>query len=181
MLVHSENGLLGVGAYPEAGLEDPDWINAGKETITPAVGASLSASDESFGLIRSGRLGLTVLGALQVSEHGDLANWMIPNKMVKGPGGAVDLVSSGARVVVATEHCAKDGTPKIVKRCSLPLTSPRCVSRIITELAVFDVGANGLTLREIASDTDINRVRSLTEPSFAVADDLSTIRYAWND
>lgn len=178
VVLQSENGLLGIGPFPTEDQVDPDLINAGKQTITMMPGSSLFSSAESFGMIRGGHVDLTILGAMEVSEEGDIANWKVPGKMVKGMGGAMDLVASAKHIIVAMQHCSKDGASKLLKTCTLPITGLKCVKKIVTDLAVLDVVPGvGFKLLERAPGVSVEDVKKATEGKLIVEGEIPEIKF----
>lgn len=178
VVLQSENGLLGIGPFPTEDQVDPDLINAGKQTITMMPGSSLFSSAESFGMIRGGHVDLTILGAMEVSEEGDIANWKVPGKMVKGMGGAMDLVASAKHIIVAMQHCSKEGTSKLLKTCTLPITGLKCVKKIVTDLAVLDVVPGvGFKLLERAPGVSVEDIKKATEGKLIVEGEIPEIKF----
>lgn len=177
VVLQSENGLLGMGPFPFEGEEDADLINAGKQTITTLPGSSIFDSAASFGMIRAQKVDLTVLGAMEVSENGDIANWKIPGKMVKGMGGAMDLVASAKNIIVAMQHCSKDGKSKLLKKCSLPLTGIKCVTKIVSDLAVLEIKNGSFILLERAPEVSVEYIQSVTEGNLIVNGEISEIKF----
>ncbi|MFI5205286.1 MAG: 3-oxoacid CoA-transferase subunit B [Flavobacteriales bacterium] len=177
VVLQSENGLLGIGPFPFENEEDPDLINAGKQTITTVPGSAFFDSALSFGMIRSGKVDLTVLGAMEVADNGDIANWKIPGKMVKGMGGAMDLVAAAKNIIVAMQHCSKDGKSKLLKKCSLPITGLQCVKKVVSDLAVLDITPRGFELRERAPGVSVDYIKSVTEGRLVVEGDIPEINF----
>lgn len=177
IFLQSENGLLGIGTFPTEKNVDPDLINAGKQTVTATPGASYFSSADSFAMIRGGHIDLSVLGAMQVDEKGDIANWMIPNKMIKGMGGAMDLVAGSKNVIVAMQHTDRSGKPKILKKCNLPLTGLNCIHKIVSDLAVMTITTNGIIVTEIIQDMSFDELQSLTETQLIASDNIKTITF----